>query len=131
MSRPQFKSIGNKQVKIINNLTILTNGYSNLQINDYGKGVILTFNVSAVSGTNPTLVFQITDENQVAISAGSSPVITTPGIYKFYLYPTQWTNLGSNDGIVNGVLPLKWQLYYGVTGTTPNFNVSVVADYII
>ncbi len=99
------------------------------------KGVVLTSNVTAVSGTTPsvTTTVQYLDPasgNWVALSAASAAQ-TAAGTSTITVYPGVTTAApGTGSLAVNAPLPRSWRLLWTVTGTIPSLTFSVGASYI-
>lgn len=110
-------------------------GNSGVQTNRYGRGVQLVVNVTAASGTTPTLAFTVNavdpvtgDGSVVAAMAAAGTNITATGQYLITVYPTAAT--GGNLQ-VNAALPRLWQLNWAIGGTTPSFTFTVGYHYLV
>lgn len=99
--------------------------------NQDGKGVILTYDVTVVSGTSPTLQPNVRikyEDAAFAVLWTAAANITATGKYNYVLYPGA---SGGNATEVDGIpLPLEWDLRDVIGGTSPSFTYSVRAHYI-
>lgn len=108
-----------------NSAAALTNGS--------GNGAYLFINVSAVTGTSPTLTVKV--QAQDPVSAGwtdlpgavTASIIAT-GLYLLALHPAMPDVANSK---VSVPLPRTYRLVWTIGGTTPSFTFSVGAQYII
>ena len=105
---------------------------SPVQTNYNGRGVIVSVNVTAVSGTSPTLTIAIQGIDPVSGATyailTASTAISATGIYTYCVYP------GASGGftqIVSAPLPRQWQVAYTIGGTTPSFTFSVGAAVVL
>lgn len=97
------------------------------------RGVLLYLNVTAVSGTSPTLTVQLQGKdpssgNWFAVAAATSAV-TAMGQYVYVFYPGATT--GSATLGVSTVLPANWRVNAVIGGTSPSFTFTVTADLLI
>lgn len=100
--------------------------------NTNARGIICVVNVTAVSGTTPTLAFQfnawdpINSVNQPLGAIGTN--ITGTSTVTLALYPA--TLAAGNLNVVSA-LPRIWYLVYVIGGTTPSFTFSVTGMYLL
>lgn len=110
-----------------------TTGQGAALVNQNARGVQLVVNVSASSGTTPTLVVraQVQDpvsSNWVDIPGAATASITGNGQTLLTVYP------GANpvaNAVVSQPLGRNWRLAWVIGGTTPSFTFSVGAQYIL
>ena len=97
------------------------------------RGAKFIINVSAVSGTSPTLTAQLqvqdfVSSNWVNVPGAVTASITATGQYMLTLYPGIPEVANSK---VNDVLPRIYRFNYTIGGTTPSFTLSTSAHYIV
>jgi hypothetical protein len=106
-----------------------------LQTNFNARGVTLFVNVSAVSGTTPTLLLAIQALDPVSGSYATVHValanITATGLYVIQFYPGATQSVAGYPASVAGVLPRNWQIAWTIGGTTPSFTFSVGAQFTV
>lgn len=112
-------------------LTTTTNGTD--QINTNYRGVIWTMDITAVTGTTPTLDVkaQLKDPlsgKYVDIPSTAFAQKTATGTDTLCIYPGITTTANRQ---VSNVLPRTYRLVYTISGTTPSFTLSVGASYIL
>jgi hypothetical protein len=103
--------------------------------NATGSGAIFFVNVSAASGTTPTLVLRLQVQDPVA----TANWLDVPGAVTATLTGTGQTALlcvapGVNEvanSKVNYPLPRTYRFAWTITGTTPSFTFSIGAQYVI
>jgi hypothetical protein len=104
------------------------------QINYNGKGVIITSNITVVSGTTPTYALSIQAKDNlgnyvtVAIWTGN---LTATGLYSFSVYPGIATVTTGNSQSVSTVLPRFFRVVETIAGTTPSFTRTLTASFIV
>lgn len=101
--------------------------------NHNGSGVHLFVNVSAVSGTTPTLAVRVQVQDPVSSSwvdlpGAATANITATGLTLLTIYPG--ATVAANSA-VSLPLPRTWRLAWTIGGTTPSFTFSVGAQYIL
>jgi hypothetical protein len=101
-------------------------------VNFNAKGVKLFLNISAVSGTSPTLVLKVQEQDPVSaawfdLAGATTAALSISGLTKLEIYPgiPAVANVS-----VNNALARVWRLVWTITGTTPSFTFSVGAQYI-
>lgn len=106
-----------------------TNTSGIAMVNPNHRGLILYINVTAVSGTTPTLQVRV---NAIDPITGTSFPIWTPAAisppvasteYVYALYPTALAE--SFTATMNGVLTRTWSVDALITGTTPTVTFSL------
>lgn len=103
------------------------------QANTTARGVIVTVNVTAVSGTGPTLVASVQAQDPVSLAwyplNAAATAISAAGLYTFAVYP------GATGGAVTQAtglpLPQAWRVSFTIAGTTPSFTFSAGYSYVI
>lgn len=101
--------------------------------NASGSGAIFFINVSAVSGTTPTLAVRVQVQDPVSLSW-----VDVPGAVTASITATSLVMLTVAPGLVEAInskvsfpLPRTYRLAWTIGGTTPSFTFSVGAAYII
>lgn len=94
-----------------------------------GRGVIVFVNVSAISGTSPTLTVTINgvDSNGTAYAILASPTITTTGLTVLKIYPAL---TASANAVANDILPVNWRIDTAIGGTTPSVSAKISANLL-
>jgi hypothetical protein len=100
--------------------------------NHSASGAVLFINVSAVSGTTPTLVVRAQMQDPVGLGWVDIPgavtaSITTTGLVALAIYPGATVVA---NAAVSYPLPRTWRLAWTIGGTTPSFTFSVGAQYV-
>jgi len=95
------------------------------------KGVVLSLDITAASGTAPTLdvSLQIKDALgllYVAMPSASFAQKTGVSTDTLTIYPGV---AASANRQVSALMPITWRLVYTIGGTTPSFTFSVSGDY--
>lgn len=108
-------------------------GSGTAQVNYNAKGVILYINVSAASGTTPTLVVNVQAQdpvtsNWITIPGASTASLTGITAVQLAVYPG--VTVAANTA-VSYPLPRNWRVSWTIGGTTPSFTFSVGAQYIL
>lgn len=121
-------SDANQSVIVAPSGTILTaDGVSAVFNNPaLSRGMVMV-NVSAVSGTSPSLVVGIQAFNPVSgtwFTVTSGAAITAVGDYGFFTGPGSTVQSGISNTIP---LPYTWRLAYTLAGTTPSFTLGGIA----
>jgi hypothetical protein len=96
-------------------------------------GAHFIFNVSAVSGTTPTLVAQLQVQdslstNWVDVPGAATATITAIGTYLLTVYPSVAEVANSK---ISNALPRTYRWRWTIGGTTPSFTFSISAQNII
>lgn len=98
------------------------------------KGLMLVIDVTAVSGTSPTLALQLITTTASSSQLGVSPAstnITAIGHFTYILYPAALsTAIPNNVGTEDVPLPPDWGVYFDIGGTTPSFTFAVDFEYL-
>lgn len=105
------------------------------QTNFNARGVFVWVNVTAVSGTTPTLAVRLqwspdggTTWIDVDTTNAQTASITATGTAVLRVYPGIATAANAS---LNMPLPRTWRLAWAVTGTTPSFTFAAQASYIL
>lgn len=100
-----------------------------------GTGCLIFLNVTAASGTTPTLVFkvQISPDNgttwfDMDATNAASASLTAAGTSIIRVYPGI---VGVAAGQCNNPLPRIWRLAWTIGGTTPSFTFTTSVSYIL
>lgn len=96
------------------------------------KGAIFVLDVTAVSGTTPTLDIKLQYRDVVSGKFIDIPLAiftqkTATGSDVLTIYPA--IAVVANES-VNGVLPINYRVVGTITGTTPSFTFTLTADYL-
>ncbi|MDE2343048.1 MAG: hypothetical protein KGL63_06595 [Betaproteobacteria bacterium] len=123
-------SDANQLVQVTAPATVMTTTTnSDQQSNLIKSRARFLINVSAVSGTSPSLTINIQAYNPAANTwktVASTAAITAAGDYTFLLGFGVPSSVGAMDP---APLPITWRLNYDITGTTPSFTFGgVVAE---
>jgi hypothetical protein len=102
--------------------------------NHNARGAEIFVNVTAVSGTTPTLAVRLqesydgTNFRDVDTTNLQTASITANGIYKLVVYPGLPTAANAS---LNGVLPRTFRLAWTIGGTTPSFTFATYVNFIV
>lgn len=101
--------------------------------NASGRGAMFYINVSAASGTTPTLVVQLQVQDPVStswidITGAATPTITGTGLSMLTVCPG--ISEAANTKVAQG-LPRVFRFRWTIGGTTPSFTFSIGAQYLI
>lgn len=109
-------------------------GNGTTQTNFNAAGVILWGNVTAVTGTTPTLTVRVqwspdggTNWIDLDTTNAQTASIAATGAFVLRIYPGVTT---AANAALNSPLPRTWRLAWTVGGTTPSFTFLVQAAYI-
>lgn len=125
--------MSNATETILSSAARTASGQSDAQSNWQYRGVRLYLDVSAVSGTSPTLDAKVQTKDPVSgtwvdlpnasfaqkTGAGTDTLVIFPGV-------TATANRGVSDA-----LDKNWRIDYTIGGTSPSFTFSVGAVYIV
>ena len=107
------------------------------QVNTNARGVTVFVNVTAVSGTTPTLAPIIQAQDPVsAVWAELNPTptnITATGLFIYQVYPAE-IGPAAASGITQVTatqLPRNWRVNFVIGGTTPSFTFSAGYEYAL
>lgn len=101
--------------------------------NASGRGAMFYINVSAASGTTPTLVVQLQVQDPVStswidVTPAVTPTITGVGLTMLTVCPG--ISEAANSRVAQG-LPRTFRFRWTIGGTTPSFTFSIGAQYLI
>jgi hypothetical protein len=101
--------------------------------NASGRGAMFYINVSAASGTTPTLVVQLQVQDPVSlgwidVTPAVTPTITGVGLTMLTVCPG--ISEAANSRVAQG-LPRAFRFRWTIGGTTPSFTFSIGAQYLI
>lgn len=104
------------------------------QTNFNAAGIMLWGNVTAVSGTTPTLTVRVqwspdggTNWVDLDTTNAQTASITGTGTFVLRIYPGMATAANAS---LNSVLPRTWRLAWTIGGTTPSFTFTVQGAYV-
>jgi hypothetical protein len=97
------------------------------QVNTIGRGLHLTIDVTAITGTTPTITVTVQGKDvasgkyyTILASAAISTVSTT--VLRVYPGLTAAANLVASD-----IMPKTWRISYTIAGTTPSVTATIGA----
>jgi hypothetical protein len=103
--------------------------------NANAKGALILFNISAATGTAPTLVCKIQESADggstwIDMPNATTATITTAGTYGLKIYPsvTPITPVATSGTVaqVSSTLGRTWRVFYTIGGTTPSITLTTV-----
>ncbi len=105
---------------------------SAVQLNNFYRGVLVGIDVTAITGTSPTLTVTIEGVDPVTNTATftvlASASITTTGYTTLVVYPG--VAVTANE-TASTVLPYNWKVVTAIGGTTPAVTATVTAVAIV
>ena len=106
---------------------------STAQTNFNARGIDLYVNVTAASGTSPTLAVKIQTQDPVSgtwvdLPGAVTANITAAGITVLQVYPGVAAVANST---ISAALPRAWRCVSTIAGTSPSFTYSIGGAYII
>lgn len=121
----------NKNAQVAGLAIVATAGTTNIdQANLNCRGLHLVIDITAISGTVPTLTVTIQGKDPISgkyydilASAALNAVATT--VLKVYPGLTASANVAVND-----ILPREWRCKIVAGGTTPNVTATIAANYV-
>lgn len=121
----------NNEIIVVPSQTATATFNSDVQFNDIYRGLRLALNISAASGTTPTLVMKLQHRdfvsgNWIDITGAATASQTGTGTVDLVVYPGI---TGTANSRVNDVLPRTWRAVFTIGGTTPSFTFSLGACY--
>lgn len=108
-----------------------TTGNGATQTNFNARGVIVQTNITAVSGTTPsmTLTLQYSLDGTIWIPLLNSAAITAAGQNYLFVHPNM---VAVANNVAQFPLPRVWRMAWAITGTTPSFTIGAIAvAYVI
>lgn len=108
-------------------------GNGSAQTNSSARGVALFVNISAITGTSPTLVVKVQAKdpvsgNYVDLPSAETASLTATGTTLLLIYPGAAAIANS---VVSSALPKDWRVAWTIGGTGPNITFSVGAQTIL
>ena len=106
------------------------NGNSADQISHEAHGIVLVVNITAITGTSPTLTVTIQGKDAASgqyYTILASTALTTTGTTVLRVFPAL---TASANATANDVLPPTWRVLYAIGGTTPAVTATVGANLI-
>lgn len=107
-------------------------GTGTTAVNYNARGMIAHINVTAVSGTSPTLVmklqFSSDGTNWTDMPGAATVSINANGYYYLAVYPGM--SIVANQSI-SWPVPRNWRFAWTIGGTTPSFTFTTIAEYIL
>lgn len=105
------------------------NGTTALQTNVGARGLTVNINVTAITGTSPTLTVTIQGVDPVSTETWTilaSTAISADGFHQLQVYP----GIGASaNASANALIPVNWQIAYAIGGTTPAVTATISASY--
>lgn len=94
-----------------------------------GRGVLLFVNISAISGTTPTLTVTLKglDPNGNAYTILASSALNATGLTVLKVYPAL---TAAANTVANDVLPVSWRVDYTIGGTSPSVTGTIAANLL-
>ena len=93
------------------------------------RGVLLSINVTAMTGTSPSLVVAVGYDDPIVGSQqwfNGSSAITAPGVYTIVVYPSSLNDVLSSVVLsIEQPIPRFWSIYCNISGTNPSVTFSV------
>ncbi len=112
-----------------------TTGVGTTQTNFNARGAFIWVNVTAVTGTTPTLTVRVqwspdggTNWLDLDTTNAQTASITATGASVLRIYPGLTT---AANAALNSPLPRTWRLAWTITGTTPSFTFAAQATYVL
>lgn len=93
-------------------------------------GLVLFANISAISGTSPTIVFTIEGKDPVSgayYTLLASASLNATGLTTLTVYPA---SPAVNNSVANAVLPRTFRVKWTVGGTGPSVTFSLGASFV-
>lgn len=106
-------------------------GNSTDQTNVQWRGVIVGIDVTAISGTSPTLTVTVQGKDPasgVYYTLLASASITATGFTTLTVYPNAPATANVSTPLP---LPYEWRVLYAITGTTPAVTATIGATVIV
>jgi hypothetical protein len=117
-----------KTLAILGNAARTTSGSSQVFTNEVAEAAVLTIDVSAISGTSPSLVVTLVGIDPVsgkAYTILASAAITAVGTSVLRIGRGLTAAAGS---VANDILPHQFRIDYTIAGTTPSISFSLGAS---
>lgn len=106
-------------------------GNSADQVNYNGRGIKVVVNVTAITGTSPSIVVNIQGKDAASgtyYTQLASAAITAVGATVLTLYPGL---TAAANSVAADILPRTWRVSYTIAGTTPAVTATVGASIIV
>jgi len=123
----------NTEATVLASATRTASGNSADQTNYNAKGVILRLNITAVSGTAPTLDVRVQGKDVAAANYYTLAAFTqktSTGAHILVVHPGV-TDVQARLEEQDVPIPRTWRISYTIGGTNPSFTFSVAAAYIV
>lgn len=120
----------NRNTRVSTLTAAATSGSSPDHDNIGARGLHLIIDVTAISGTSPTLTVTIEGkdgESGKYYTLLASTAITATGTTVLRLYPGL---TASANAVANDVLPRFWRVSYAIGGTTPAVTATIAANVV-
>ncbi len=122
----------NKNLGEVVTLTAASAGVNSaVQTNSQWRGVVVSINVTAITGTSPTLVVTLQGKDPVSgtyYTLLASASITATGFSTLTVYPNAPATANVSEPLP---LPWEWRVETAITGTTPAVTASIGAVVIL
>ncbi|MDE2105057.1 MAG: hypothetical protein KGL39_47905 [Patescibacteria group bacterium] len=107
------------------------NGNSALQTNGTARGAKIVIDITAMTGTSPTLTVTVEgydSASQKYYTILASAALTTTGTTELSVYPggPVTSNVAANSS-----LPLNWRVAYALGGTTPAVTATIGVQMLV
>lgn len=121
----------NKDSTILTLAAAASSVNSSDQTNFNGKGVLVGVNITAITGTTPTLTVTIQGKDVASAqyyTILASTALNATGFTSLSVYPALTV---SPNLVVNTVLPKTWRISAAIGGTTPAVTATIGASVIV
>ena len=128
---PATNAVVNLDVPLLNPAAYTASMTCPDQKNHTWRGVNLVIDVTAVSGTTPTLVVALRGYDPTSgkyYTILASATISTVGTTVLSVYPGL---TAAANSVANAVLPRTWDVVATIGGTTPSFTMSIGASMLL
>ncbi|SRR5579885_18738 len=126
-----MRFFGNEQNPKVTTLTTQGAGNGSTDyVNGYGRGVKVVINITAISGTSPTLTVTIQGKDPTSgqyWTILASAALTATGTTVLTVYPAL---TAAANTVANDVLPPNWNLKWVVGGTGPSVTATISAQMV-
>lgn len=123
---------GNLDVAVLASAARTATGNGPDMVNKDASGVVLTLDITAVSGTTPTLDVKVQSKDSLTgkyVDIPGAAFSQKNGVLTDQLVVYPGVAVSANKAVSN-VLPRNWRIVYTIGGTTPSFTFAVSAAYV-
>ena len=128
MPQYPYNAINNDLRAVVSLSAATANGNSAVLTNSMGRGVRVNINITALTGTSPTLTVTIRGYDAASASYFTllaSTALNATGFTSLLVYPGA---AASANVSANNVVPQKWDVSYTLGGTTPAITATIGAQ---